>query len=51
MRVTTDDSGTGESETLLWADDVDDALTTVAHTEIGQTELLDIVFESSDLCS
>lgn len=44
MTVTTHDCSAGESEALLWADNVDNALTFVSEAEVCEAELLDVVF-------
>lgn len=49
MAVTTDDGGAGECETLLRANNVDDALPPVAQAKVGETELLDIVLKGDTL--
>lgn len=45
MTVTADNGGAGEGEALLWADDMDDALTLVAHAKVCDTKVLDILLE------
>ena len=49
MTVTADDGGSGEGESLLGADDVDNTLTLVAHTEIGEAEILHVFLEGGAL--
>ena len=49
VRVTADNSRTGEGEALLGTNNVDDTLALVAHAEVGQAELLDVLLKSLDL--
>lgn len=49
MAVTADNSCSGKSEALLGANDVDDPLALVAHAEVGETEVLDILLEGGTL--
>lgn len=49
MAVTADDCGSGESEALLGANNVDDSLPPVAQAKVGETELLYIVLEGDAL--
>ena len=49
MTVTADDGGSGESESLLGADNVDNTLTLVTHTEIGEAEILHIFLQGGAL--
>lgn len=49
MAVTADKGGAGQSEALLRADNVDDALTLVAETEICEAEVFYVFFESHAL--
>lgn len=51
MAVAADDGGAGESEALLGANDMDNALTLVAQAEICQTKVLDVLLESDALCT
>ena len=44
--VAADDGGSGQSETVLGADDVDDALALVVHAQIGKAKLLHVILES-----
>ena len=46
VRVTADDCGAGQSETLLRANNVDDSLSLVAQTKVGELEILYILLES-----
>lgn len=49
MTVTADDGGSGEGESLLGADNVDNTLTLVTHTEIGEAEILHVFLEGGAL--
>lgn len=49
VTVTADDGGTGEGETLLGTDDVDNTLTLIAHAKVCETEVLDVLFEGAAL--
>lgn len=49
VAVTTDQGGTGECETLLRTDDVNDTLALVTQAEICDTEVLDVLLESYTL--
>ena len=51
VTVTTDNGGTRKGEALLWTDDVDDALSLVPKAEVGQTEVLHVLFEGNTLSS
>lgn len=45
------DGGTRQGETLLGADDVDNSLSLVVESEECEVEVLDVLFQSSALCS
>lgn len=47
--VTADDGGAGKSEPLLGADNVNNTLTLIAHTEVGEAEVLDVLLEGGAL--
>lgn len=49
VAVAADDGGAGQSEALLGADDVDDALTVVIEAEEGQVEVADVLLEGDAL--
>jgi hypothetical protein len=49
VAVTADDSGAGQGEALLGANDVDDTLALVAHAKVGQAEVLDVLLEGCAL--
>jgi hypothetical protein len=51
MAVTAHDGGSGESEALLGANDVDNTLSFVAQAEICDAKLFDILLQSDTLCS
>jgi hypothetical protein len=49
VAVTANNGCSGQSEALLGADNVDNTLTLIAHTEVGETKVLDILLESCAL--
>lgn len=49
VAVTTDNGGTGKGEALLWADNVDDTLALVTKAEVGETEVLNVLFQGDAL--
>lgn len=51
VAVTADDGRTGQSEALLRANDVDNALSLVAEAEVCDTEVLDVLLERDTLYS
>jgi hypothetical protein len=49
VTVTADDSRAGKSKTLLRADNVDNTLTLVAHTEVGEPKVLHVLLQGCAL--
>ena len=49
VAVTADNGCSGKSETLLGANDVNNTLALVAHAEVGEAEILDILLEGGAL--
>jgi hypothetical protein len=49
MAVTADDGCAGQGETLLWADNMDDTLALVTHSEIGEAKVLHVLFKGGTL--
>jgi hypothetical protein len=50
MTVAAHNSGSWQSEALLWANDVNNSLSIIIETKEGQIEVADIVVEGSTLC-
>ena len=49
MTVTADDRRSGQSESLLGPDDVNNALTLVIHSKVCKAEVLHVLFEGAAL--
>lgn len=51
MAVTANQGCAGKGESLLWSNNVDNALPLVAEAKVGDSEFLDILLKSYTLCA